>query len=76
MDSQVCPECALSETTIGSKFVDSNGIELKVGSAILKSRTKVKNIKLLDGPVNGHDISCKVEGLGQIYLKCSVVKKA
>jgi len=42
----------------------------------IKAGTKVKNIRLLDTPVNGHDISCKVDGHGSMYLKCSVVKKA
>ena len=37
--------------------------------------TKVKSISLLDDPVNGHDISCKIDGFGCIYLKCSVVWK-
>jgi protein PhnA len=66
---------------------DANGVELKdgdtvrvvkdlkVGSGTLKSGTKVKGIRLLDEPVNGHDISCRVEGFGSIYLKCSVVRK-
>lgn len=70
------------------KFVDVNGVELKDGDSVtvakdlkagkstIKSGTKVRNIKLLDEPVNGHDISCKVEGHGSMYLKCSVVKKA
>jgi len=70
------------------QFIDANGVELisgdtvktakdlKVGGSTLKSGTKVKNIRLLDEPVNDHDISCKVDGFGQIYLKCSVVKKA
>ena len=68
-------------------FTDVNGVELKngdaitvakdlkVGKVVLKSGTKVKNIKLLDEPVNDHEISCKIDGLGQIYLKGSVVKK-
>ncbi|MCB9062574.1 MAG: alkylphosphonate utilization protein [Halobacteriovoraceae bacterium] len=50
--------------------------ELKVGKSVIKSGTKVKNIRLLDVPVNDHDISCKIDGIGQVYLKCSVVKKA
>lgn len=70
------------------KFMDANGVplqsgdtvitvkDLKVGSDTLKSGTKVKNIRLLDDPVDGHDISCKVDGFGSMYLKCSVVKKA
>lgn len=70
------------------KFLDSNGAQLqdgdsvtvvkdlKAGKSVIKSGTKVRNIRLLDDPVNGHDISCKIDGHGSMYLKCSVVKKA
>ncbi|MBL7716313.1 MAG: alkylphosphonate utilization protein [Bdellovibrionales bacterium] len=80
------PAADLEEAT--AKFLDSNGVQLqdgdtvvtikdlKVGKDTLKSGTKVKGIRLLDEPVNGHDISCKVGEFGSIYLKCSVVKKA
>ncbi len=69
------------------KFVDANGValangdtvtltkDLKLGKETLKSGTKVKNIRLLDEPVDDHDISCKIPGFGSLYLKCSVVKK-
>lgn len=50
-------------------------VDLKVGKDNLKQGTKVKNITLLDVPVNDHDISAKVEGFGNMYLKSSVVKK-
>jgi protein PhnA len=50
--------------------------DLKTGKDTMKLGTRVKNIKLLDNPVNDHDISCKVAGFGAMYLKCSVVKKA
>lgn len=72
----------------GPQFVDVNGVELqngdsvivakdlKAGKSTIKSGTKVKNIRLLDEPVNGHDISCKIDGHGSMYLKCSVVRKA
>lgn len=78
---------AVAETT-ENKFIDSVGNELKDGDSVtvikdlkagkgtIKSGTKVKNIRLLDEPVNGHDIACKVDGHGSMYLKCSVVKKA
>lgn len=71
-----------------AKFLDVNGIklhdgdsvivakDLKAGSSTIKSGTKVRSIRLLDEPVNGHDISCKIDGHGSMYLKCSVVKKA
>ncbi|MBN22813.1 MAG: alkylphosphonate utilization protein [Bdellovibrionaceae bacterium] len=64
----------------GTPLVDGDSVtlvkDLKLGKDILKSGTKVKNIKLLDQPVNDHDISCKIPGFGSAYLKCSVVKKS
>ena len=78
---------AVEEKEAGTFFKDANGVELKdgdtvrvvkdlkVGSDTLKSGTKVKGIRLLTEMVNGHDISCRVEGFGSIYLKCSVVRK-
>lgn len=75
------------EEVAAPKFLDANGVQLqngdtvrvvkdlKVGGDTIKSGTKVKSIRLLDDPVDGHDISCKIDGLGSIYLKCSVVRK-
>jgi protein PhnA len=75
------------EIKVVEKFLDSNGVklqngdtvrtikDLKVGGETLKSGTKVKGIRLLDDPIDGHDISCKIDGHGSMYLKCSVVKK-
>lgn len=81
---------ATSEEVIESnvtKFLDANGVQLqsgdtvrtirdlKMGSDTIKSGTKVKSIRLLDDPIDGHDISCKIDGFGSVYLKCSVVRK-
>lgn len=75
------------ESSASPSFLDMNGVPLKDGDAIrvgvdlkvggqtLKSGTKVKRIRLLDQEVDGHNISCKVDGFGAIYLKTSVVKK-
>ena len=51
--------------------------DLKVGNAAgsIKSGTKVKNIRLVQG-VGDHDIEAKVEGFGAMQLKGSVVRKA
>jgi protein PhnA len=76
-----------SETPPAGGFFDANGVglhsgdtvrtikDLKVGGETIKSGTKVKGIKLLEDSVNGHDISCRINGFGSVYLKCSVVKK-
>ncbi len=46
------------------------------GGGTIKVGTKVKGIRLLDEPVNGHDIDATVPGFGRMQLKSSVVKKA
>ncbi len=77
----------IEEVVAGPKFLDSNGVQLQPGDTVrtikdlkfdgetIKSGTKVKGIRLLDEPVDGHDISCKIDGFGSMYLKCSVVRK-
>jgi protein PhnA len=50
--------------------------ELKIkGSASgIKAGTKVRNIRLVASN-DGHNISCKIEGIGAMYLKSEFVKK-
>ena len=71
------------------KILDSNGNELENGDSVIiikdlpvkgapkpiKAGTKVKNIRLTDGS-NGHNISCKIEGFGSMFLKSEFVKKS
>jgi protein PhnA len=47
-------------------------LKLGSGSQVLKSGTKAKNIRLVDGD---HEIDCKIEGVS-IALKACFVKKA
>lgn len=67
---------------VGNPLVDGDDVtiikDLKVkgASSAIKAGTKVKGIRLLEDPVAGHDIAAKVPGVGQTYLKTSVVKKA
>lgn len=50
-------------------------LKIKGSSSVVKVGTKVKNIRLSDGG-GGHDIACKIDGLGAINLKSEFVKKA
>lgn len=50
-------------------------LKVKGSQTAIKVGTKVRNIRLVDGP-DGHDIDAKVDGFGQVFLKSSVVKKA
>ncbi|MET3589572.1 protein PhnA [Bartonella silvatica] len=47
-------------------------LKVKGAASVLKSGTKVKNIRLVDGD---HNIDCKIPGMGQIGLKSEFVKK-
>lgn len=48
-------------------------LKIKGSSSVVKVGTKVKNIRLVSGD---HDISCKVDGIGQMGLKSEFVKKS
>jgi protein PhnA len=50
-------------------------LKIKGSSSVVKVGTKVKNIRLVDGD-DGHDIACKIDGIGAINLKSEFVKKA
>lgn len=72
---------AVVRDAVGNELSDGDDVtvvkSLKVkGGGDVKIGTKVRGIRLLDEPVNGHDIDARVPGMGQMYLKSSVVKKA
>ncbi len=50
-------------------------MKVKGSSTTLKVGTKVRNIRLVDGP-GDHDIDAKMDGFGPMNLKSSIVKKA
>lgn len=49
-------------------------LKIKGSSNVIKQGTKVKGIRLVD-PEDGHDIDCKIPGIGQMSLKSEFVKK-
>jgi protein PhnA len=51
-------------------------LKIKGSSSVVKVGTKVKSIRLVPDSSDGHDIDCKVDGIGQIKLKSEFVKKA
>jgi protein PhnA len=50
-------------------------LKVKGSPSGIKAGTKVRGIRLVDG-VDGHDIDYKIDGIGSLQLKSSVVKKA
>lgn len=82
---EAASDAVTSDDTLVVK--DSNGNILQDGDSVIiikdlpvkgfskniKTGTKVKNIRLVDGD---HNIDCKVEGFGAMALKSIFVKKA
>ncbi len=84
------PDTAASASTDDDSVVrDANGnvladgdsvtvikdLKVKGSSLVIKGGTKVKSIRLTDG-ANGHNIACKIDGIGAMDLKSEFVKKA
>lgn len=77
---------AVEEDTIkdahGTVLVDGDSVtvikdlKIKGSSTVVKVGTKVKNIRLLPQASDGHDIDCKIDGLGSMKLKSEFVKKS
>jgi protein PhnA len=61
--------------TEGDSITVIKELKIKGSSSVVKVGTKVKNIRLVDGG-DGHDIGCKIDGIGAINLKSEFVKKA
>ncbi len=58
--------------TNGDTVMVIKDLKVKGASSVLKSGTKVKNIRLTEGD---HDIDCKIDGFGAMQLKSEFVKK-
>jgi len=61
--------------TDGDSVTVIKELKIKGASSVVKVGTKVKNIRLNDAG-DGHDIACKIDGIGAINLKSEFVKKA
>lgn len=84
--TQADSEAAMEENAIR----DSNGNILEDGDDVIvvkdlkvkgfrnaiKQGTKVKGIRLVIDPADGHDIDCRIDGFGAMKLKSEFVKKA
>lgn len=67
--------------SVGNVLTDGDAVtvikdlKIKGSSTVVKVGTKVKSIRLVDSN-DGHNIACKVEGIGPINLKSEFVKKS
>ncbi|MCP3412869.1 MULTISPECIES: zinc ribbon domain-containing protein YjdM [Bradyrhizobium] len=61
--------------TDGDSVIVIKDLKVKGSSSVVKGGTKVRNIRLTEGS-DGHNIACKIDGIGAMNLKSEFVKKA
>lgn len=64
-----------NELKDGDNVTIVNDLKVKGTSQPLKQGTIVRDIKLIEDTGDGHNISCKIDGFGNMKLKSQVIKK-
>lgn len=59
----------------GDSVIVIKDLKIKGSSSVVKGGTKVRNIRLQDAS-DGHNIACRIDGIGAMNLKSEFVKKA
>lgn len=75
IDDGIIKDAHGNPLTDGDSVTVIKELRIKGSSNVVKVGTKVKGIRLVDAS-DGHNISCKIDGLGAINLKSEFVKKA
>ena len=81
-DQPLQDQDAVIKDAFGNVLADGDSVtvvkdlKIKGSSSVVKVGTKVKNIRVLTDVSDGHDIDCKIEGIGPMKLKSEYVKKA
>jgi protein PhnA len=59
----------------GDSVIVIKDLKVKGSSSVVKGGTKVRNIRLTEA-TDGHNIACKIDGIGAMNLKSEFVRKA
>lgn len=59
----------------GDDVIVMQSLRIQGSKDSVRKGTKVRNIRLLEDPVDGHDISARVDGFGAMNLKSEFVRK-
>lgn len=73
-------EAAIVRDVNGNPLADGDTVtivkDLKLSATnVIKQGAKAKGLRILMDPVDGHDLEGKIDSVGKVYLKSSVVKK-
>src|SRR5260363_436419 len=68
------PRSTLFPYRRSSDLIVIKDLKVKGSSSVVKGGTKVRNIRLQEAS-DGHNIACKIDGIGQLNLKSEFVRK-
>lgn len=74
-DEQVVKDSGGTPLQDGDTVTVIKDLKVKGSSSVVKVGTKVKNIRIITDSSDGHDIDCKVDGIGPMKLKSIFVRK-
>ncbi len=74
IDTSIVKDASGNVLVDGDHVVVTKDLKIKGSSNSVKNGTKVRNIRLYDAG-DGHNISCRVDGMGVINLKSEFVRK-
>ncbi|HJG40485.1 phosphonoacetate hydrolase [Staphylococcus saprophyticus] len=74
MEAQITRDVNGHELVDGDSVTVIKDLKVKGTSFVIKQGTKVKSIRIVE-PEDGHDIDAKVDKIGLVGLKSSLVKK-
>lgn len=81
IDSESAEEGLVVRDVNGAILADGDSVtvikdlKIKGSSSVVKVGTKIKNIRLVEGP-DDHNIDCKIPGIGSLKVTQKYVKKA
>ncbi|WP_224972475.1 zinc ribbon domain-containing protein YjdM [Acinetobacter oleivorans] len=75
-DQEVIKDANGNVLADGDSVTVIKDLKIKGSSSVVKVGTKVKTIRLVPDANDGHNIDCKIDGIGQMKLKSEFVKKA
>ncbi|WP_151768353.1 zinc ribbon domain-containing protein YjdM [Acinetobacter oleivorans] len=81
-DTSLTEEQEIIKDANGNVLADGDSVtvikdlKIKGSSSVVKVGTKVKTIRLVPDASDGHNIDCKIDGIGKMKLKSEFVKKA
>ncbi len=74
IDSSIVKDASGNVLVDGDHVVVTKDLKIKGSSNSVKGGTKVRNIRLYDAD-DGHNISCRIDGMGVVNLKSEFVRK-